>query len=98
MPFTSRAHCPTRVSTTPSGTGWKTSWRREIPGDASGGANGLGGTSAAAGYTNGTASAGTFLELPGSRTPGALLDSSATGLTRTSTNSDEAGVHVFPIR
>lgn len=67
-------------------------------GDESGGTGGLGGSSAGVGYTNGTGQAGTFLELPGSRTPGALLDSSPTGLARTSTNSDEAGLHILPIR
>jgi hypothetical protein len=67
-------------------------------GDASGGTAGLGGTSAGVGYSNGTGDPGTFLELDGSRRPGSLLDSSATGLTRTTTGSDQAGVHVFPIR
>ncbi|MER7276378.1 nidogen-like domain-containing protein [Dactylosporangium sp. NPDC000244] len=67
-------------------------------GDASGGTGGLGGTSAAAGYANGSGDAGTFAELPGSRQPGQLLDTAATGLTRTSTNSGEAGVHVLQIR
>jgi hypothetical protein len=67
-------------------------------GDASGGSGGLGGTSAGVGYANGSGSPGTFLELTGSRQPGALLDSSPTGLSRTSTGSDETGVHIFPIR
>jgi hypothetical protein len=67
-------------------------------GDLSGGTGGRGGTSAAVGYTDGTGQPGTFLELPGSRQPGALLDSSPTGLSRTSTDSAETGVHVFPIR
>ena len=67
-------------------------------GDASGGSGGLGGTSAGVGYTNGTGQPGTFLEVAGSRQPGAFLDTAPGGLTRTSTNSGEAGVHVFPIR
>lgn len=67
-------------------------------GDLSGGTGGRGGTSAAVGYTKGTGQPGTFLELPGSRQPGTLLDGSPTGLSRTSTNSAETGVHVFPIR
>jgi len=67
-------------------------------GDADGGELGLGGTSATVGYTNGTGAAGTFAELAGSRQPGSFLDASPAGLTRTSTGSDQAGVHVFPIR
>ncbi|WP_433334455.1 nidogen-like domain-containing protein [Spirillospora sp. CA-294931] len=67
-------------------------------GDFSGGSQGLGGTSAAVGYSNGTGKPGTFFEMPGSRTPGSFLDGSATGLTRTSTNSTQPGVHVYPIR
>ena len=70
---------------------WKT-------GDASGGVDGLGGTSAGVGYSNGSGTPGTFLEVAGSRQPGALLDTSPTGMSRTSTNSDQIGVHVFPIR
>ncbi|BCB78258.1 hypothetical protein Pflav_046680 [Phytohabitans flavus] len=67
-------------------------------GDASGGSNGLGGTSAAVGYANGTGQPGTFHEVTGSRTPGSFLDTAPTALTRTSTNSDEAGIHIFHIR
>jgi hypothetical protein len=44
-------------------------------GDVSGGTNGLGGTSAAVGYSNGLSGASNvFFQLPGSLTPGALLD------------------------
>ena len=43
-------------------------------GDASGGTNGLGGTSAAVGYSNGTGTAGTNFQLPGSLVNGALID------------------------
>jgi hypothetical protein len=67
-------------------------------GDANGGDLGLGGTSATVGYTNGTGAAGTFADLAGSRQPGSFLDASPASLTRTSTGSDQAGVHVFPIR
>jgi hypothetical protein len=51
-------------------------------GQASGGdANGLGGSSAHAGYSNGSGDPGTFFELPGSGVNGAFLDSNlATGL------------------
>ena len=67
-------------------------------GDLSGGTAGLGGISAGVGYTNGTGDAGTFLEVDGSRRPGAFLDSAPGGLAHTSTNSTQTGVHVYPIR
>lgn len=67
-------------------------------GDFSGGKNGLGGTSAGVGYSNGSGDPGTFLEISGSRRPGSFLDTSPNGLSRTSTNSNQVGVHVFPIR
>ena len=44
-------------------------------GDASGGNNGLGGSSARVGFSNGTTTSGTFYELPGSGVPGSFLDS-----------------------
>ena len=57
-------------------------------GDASGGTGGQGGSSARAGYANGTTIAGTFLELPGSAVNGGLKDSNpTTGLTNNSRNS-----------
>ena len=43
-------------------------------GDASGGVNGLGGQSAAVGYSNGTGTPGTFFELPGSHIPGSFIN------------------------
>ncbi|GIJ23944.1 nidogen-like domain-containing protein [Micromonospora lutea] len=64
-------------------------------GSASGGTGGLGGTSAAVGYTNG---AGSVRELAGSRVPGSFLDTAPGSLVNTSTSTDEPGVHVFPIR
>ncbi|WP_433174605.1 nidogen-like domain-containing protein [Actinoallomurus sp. CA-150999] len=67
-------------------------------GDLSGGHSGLGGTSAGVGYANGSGDPGTYLEVPGSRVPGSFLDTSSKGLSHTSTNSDQAGVHVYPIR
>jgi hypothetical protein len=67
-------------------------------GDASGGVNGLGGTSAGVGYSNGTGQPGTFLEVAGSRQPGSFLDTGPHPLSSTSTNSSEAGVHIFPVR
>lgn len=53
---------------------------------------------AGVGYSNGTGQPGTFVELPGSRTDGALLDPSPTGLTRTSTGGTQPGVHILPVR
>jgi Nidogen-like/FG-GAP-like repeat/Putative binding domain, N-terminal len=68
-------------------------------GDVSGGTNGLGGNSAHAGYANGSAQAGTSLELPGSGVNGGLLDTNqTTGLTNTSRNSGVLGRHDFFVR
>ncbi len=68
-------------------------------GDASGGSGGLGGNSARSGYANGTATPGTFFELPGSAINGGLLDTNlATGLTNNSFNSPELGRYIFPVR
>lgn len=50
-------------------------------GDASGGTGGVGGSSARAGFSNGTGDPGTFFEIAGSAVPGAFLDTNgATGL------------------
>lgn len=67
-------------------------------GDASGGTRGRGGVSAAVGYSNGTGQPGTFLEVDGSRRPGSFLDGAPGSLVRSSTNSDQPGVHVYPVR
>lgn len=67
-------------------------------GQASGGdAQGLGGFSARAGYSNGTT---TFYELPGSAVNGAFLDSgpAATALVHNSLNSIHDGRYVFNVR
>jgi hypothetical protein len=67
-------------------------------GDASGGAGGIGGVPAAAGYSNGTGVAGSYYQLPGSLTSGAFLDSNtATGLAN-NTNNDVTGQYVFHVR
>lgn len=68
-------------------------------GNASGGNGGLGGTSAAAGFSNGTGAAGTFFELPGSRVNGAFLDPNLdTGLANNSFNSTVLGRWIFRVR
>jgi hypothetical protein len=69
-------------------------------GDASGGANGLGGTSARVGYSNGIQDdpAGSY-EFPGSGINGALLDTNTvTGLVYGSHNSSQPGRYVFTVR
>jgi Nidogen-like len=66
-------------------------------GDASGGTNGLGGSSARVGYSNGT-SANSY-ELPGSGAPGSFLDSNTTlGLIHNSRGSDVLGRYIFSVR
>jgi len=64
-------------------------------GDASGGSNGLGGSSARVGWSNGAAA--TF-ELAGSAVNGALLNSGPFALTRGSLNSTVAGRYIFNVR
>ncbi len=65
-------------------------------GQASGGVDGLGGSSARVGYSNGVAASS--LELPGSAVNGALLDSSPSGLVHDSRGSTQLGRYVFPVR
>ena len=68
-------------------------------GDASGGSGGLGGSSARVGYSNGSQTAGSFFELPGSGVPSSLLDTNiATGLIYNSLNSTQPGRYVFQVR
>lgn len=66
-------------------------------GSASGGSGGLGGTSAAVGYANGSGAPGTFGQLPGSLVNGALLDSGANALSRNS-NIGVTGQYLFQVR
>lgn len=67
-------------------------------GSASGGSNGLGGTSAAVGYNAGTGNApGTFFELAGSRVPGSFLDGGPLALIRGS-NIGVPGRYMFNVR
>ena len=68
-------------------------------GDASDGTNGLGGTSAAAGYAAGDGDAAHALMLPGSFVNGGLLDSNAdTSLAGHATAGQPAGRYVFQLR
>lgn len=65
-------------------------------GDASGCSQGLGGTSARVGYTNGN---GTFFELPDSGVNGALLDSNNPGgLIYGSQNDSQLGRYIYPVQ
>ncbi|GAB1818594.1 hypothetical protein HerbRD11066_17580 [Herbidospora sp. RD11066] len=67
-------------------------------GNASGGVDGLGGTSATVGYSNGTGTSETYEELDGSRDNGVFLDGGEASLvTSSSGNTDEPGVHIFSI-
>jgi len=70
-------------------------------GDASGGRGGLGGVSAAVGYSNGASGAANVsFELPGSRVPGSFLDTGPAGtrLIGNRLNSDVLGRYVFAVR
>lgn len=64
-------------------------------GDASGGTGGLGGSSARAGYSNGTTTA---FELPGAAVNGAYLDGGPNALIAGSLNSNVAGRYIFNVR
>jgi hypothetical protein len=67
-------------------------------GDASGGSGGLGGSSARAGFSNGTGSPGTSFELTGSAVNGALIDGGVNALITHSLNSDVMGRYIFSAR
>ncbi len=66
-------------------------------GDASGGADGLGGESARVGFSNGTGLSRAFFELEGSGVAGAFLNGSLTELIQTSLNSEVPGRCVFNV-
>jgi len=68
-------------------------------GDASGGSGGLGGTSAAVGYSNGVSGSGNvFFQLPGSLVNGALIDGGANALISHDLNSTVLGRYDFQVR
>lgn len=67
-------------------------------GGASGGNGGLGGTSGRAGFSNGDGLPGTFSELFGSGTNGALIDGGPNSLTTHSLGSAVLGRYVFQVR
>jgi len=68
-------------------------------GDASGGTNGLGGTSSAVGYSNGVSGSGNvFFQLPGSLVNGALIDGGVDALVSHDLNSSVLGRYDFQVR
>lgn len=67
-------------------------------GDASGGENGFGGTSAAAGFSAGTGEPGSFVQLPGSLVNGALIDGGPEALVAGSQNASQTGRYNYEIR
>lgn len=68
-------------------------------GDASGGTDGLGGTSAAVGYSNGQTGANNiYFQLPGSLVNGALINGGPDALISHSLNSTVPGRYIFPVR
>jgi hypothetical protein len=67
-------------------------------GDASSGVNGLGGSSASVGWSNGTGLEGTYFELDGTLVPGAFLDSGPDALIRQKIDSTATGRLVFHAR
>jgi choice-of-anchor A domain-containing protein len=68
-------------------------------GDASGGRNGFGGTSAGAGFSSGNGDPNAFFQFPGSLVNGALLDgNTTTGLIHHSRNSNILGRYIFNVR
>lgn len=68
-------------------------------GGASGGTNGLGGTSAAVGYSNGlSGSANVYFQLPGSLVNGALIDGGVDSLIAHDLNSNVPGRYDFQVR
>jgi Nidogen-like/PEP-CTERM motif len=67
-------------------------------GDASGGSAGLGGSSARAGFSNGTGLPGTSFELTGSAINGALINGGPNALISHSLNSSVPGQYIFTAR
>lgn len=68
-------------------------------GSASEGTDGFGGQPARVGYSNGTGTAGSFFELPGSGVTRSFLDGNmATGLINNSIGSDVDGRYLFSVR
>ncbi|MEO7103110.1 MAG: nidogen-like domain-containing protein [Gemmatimonadaceae bacterium] len=68
-------------------------------GEASNGVDGLGGSCAVVGYSNGLAAPdNNSVQLPGSATCGALIDGGANALSANSLNSNQVGRYLFQVR
>jgi hypothetical protein len=67
-------------------------------GEDSEGVDGLGGTSAAVGYSAGTGNPGTYFQLAGSFVNGALLDGGPNALISGKQNSSQDGRYIFEVR
>jgi len=67
-------------------------------GDASGGTDGLGGSSAVVGYSNGTGNPGTFFQLAGSAVNGALINGGQDALVSHSLMASTDGRYHFEVR
>lgn len=67
-------------------------------GEASGGINGLGGTSAAVGYSGGSGVEGTFAQLQGSLVNGALINGGSNALVSNNQGSGVNGRYLFNVR
>lgn len=66
-------------------------------GDVSGGSDGLGGSSAVVGFSNGSGQPGTSLQFSGSGIPRSFLDINPGGLIHNSLNTNVLGRYVIPI-
>lgn len=67
-------------------------------GDGSFGTDGLGGFSAIAGFSDGSGDPANSFELPGSESPGSLIDGGPDALATNSLNSDVEGRYIFNFR
>jgi len=66
-------------------------------GDGSGGVDGLGGSSAVAGFSDGSGLPGTYFQLNGSGIPGEFLDNNPGGLIHGGLNTNVPGRYLIPI-
>lgn len=73
-------------------------WETGTHGSSGGDANGRGGNSARAGFSNGTGQSGSFYELTGSAVNGALLNGGSHALISNSLNSGIDGRYIFTAR
>lgn len=67
-------------------------------GDVSGGTNGFGGSSAVVGFSAGTGVSGTYVQLPGSLTPGSLINGGPDALIAGHQGSTQVGRYTWQVR